>query len=168
MDRSEVLLSRIIDAHEKLWERIVAIRSNLPSPYGEVLGLFQVVTPKELEAVKSEPAFQFSMADTAFMEVIDDRKLDLIRPYIDDTLWRIAKARISFSLRLLYLFATDTPDPDALTNWPEDHLVLEHLRTAFTQKELEQFNYSQPGTFKDIADLWEARIVVEIKKAVLV
>ena len=165
MTQSELLRSRIIDAHEKLWERIVEIKGNLPSPYGTVLGFFAILTPKELEAAKGKSDFQFSTADKAFVEVIDDRKLNLIRPYVDDTLWQMAKGRIAFAMRLLILFSTDTPNPVELTNWPEDKLVVQHLRTAFTLKELEQFNYSQPGTFTEIVDLWETRIVAEIKKA---
>ena len=33
MNRSELLQSRIIDAHDKLWESIVAISHKAPSPY---------------------------------------------------------------------------------------------------------------------------------------
>ncbi len=76
----------------------------------------------------------------------------------------MAASRITFTLRLLLLFSTDTPNPVELTNWPEDELVRHHLQTAFTQQELERFNYSQPGTFKEITDLWDARIVAQIKK----
>ena len=70
-------------------------------------------------------------------------------------------------MRLLLLFSADTPNPLELTNWPEDELIRQHLQTAFTEQELERFNYSQPGTFKKITDLWEARILADIKKALL-
>ena len=165
MDRSELLRSKIMDAHEKLWERIVEIKGDLPMPYGAVLGLFLLLTPKELEEAKGKPDYQFSTYDEAFLEMVDDHSLELIRPYIDETLWKIAKSRIAFAMRLLFLFSADTRNPVELTNWPEDELVRQHLRTPFTEKELEQFNYSRPGIFKDIVDLWEARIIAEIKKA---
>ena len=166
MNQSELLQSRIIDAHEKLWERIVEIGHNVPSPYSKILGLFLLLSPAELEAEKGNPELQFSTADEVFRELVDGNKLDLlVRPYIDDTLWEMATGRIAFTLRLLVLFSTDTPNPVELTNWPEDILVRQHLQTVFTEQELERFNYSQPGTFKQITDLWEARIVAEIKKA---
>ena len=79
----------------------------------------------------------------------------------------MAAGRITFTLRLLLLFSTDTPNPVELTNWPEDELVRRHLQTAFSEQELERFNYSQPGTFMEITDLWEARILAGIKKALL-
>ena len=168
MNQSELLQSRIIDAHEKLWERIVGINGNIPNPYSGVLGLFVLLTPTELEAAKRKPELQFSTADKAFMELVDGSKLDLlVRPYIDNTLWEMATGRIAFALRLLMLFSTDTPNPVELTNWPEDILVRRHLQTVFTEQELEQFNYSQPGTFKQITDLWEDRIVAGVKKALL-
>ena len=166
VNRSEILQARIIDAHEKLWERIVEIGHNVPSPYSEALGLFLLLSPAELEAEKRNPELQFSTADEAFMELVDGSQLDFLsRPYIDDTLWEMAAGRIAFALRLLILFSTDTPNPVELTNWPEDELVRQHLQTVFTEQELERFNYSQLGTFKEITGLWEARIVAEIKKA---
>ena len=166
MNQSELLQSKIIDAHEKLWERIVEIGHNVPSPYSKMLGLFLLLSPAELEAEKRNPELQFSTADEAFRELVDGNKLDLlVRPYIDDTLWEMATGRIVFTLRLFVLFSTDTPNPVELTNWPEDILVRQHLQTVFTEQELERFNYSQPGTFKQITDLWEGRIVAEIKKA---
>ena len=166
MNRSELLQARIIDAHEKLWERIVAIGHNVPSPYSGVLGLFIVLSPEELAAEKRKPESQFSTADETFRKFVDTSTLDLrIRPYIDDTLWEMAAGRIAFSLRLLLLFSTDTPNPVELTNWPEDELVRRCLQTAFTEQELEKFNYSQPGMFKEITDTWEARIMTEVKKA---
>ena len=68
-------------------------------------------------------------------------------------------------MRLLLLFSTDIPNPIELTNWPEDELIRQHLQTAFTEQEIERFNYSQPGTYKEITDLWEDRIITEVKKA---
>ena len=166
MNQSEILQARIIDAHEKLWERIVQIEHNIPSPYSGALLSFLILSPAELETAKRNPEIQFSTADEAFRELRDGRQLDLrTRPYIDDTLWEMAAGRIAFTLRLLILFSTDTPNPVELTNWPEDELVRQHLQTVFTEQELERFNYSQPGTFKEITDLWEARIVTEIRKA---
>ena len=166
MNQSELLQSRTIDAHAMLWERIVAIGHNVPSPYSGVLALFSLLSPEELEAEKRNPEHQFSTTDQTFRELVDRSRLDLLaRPYVDDTLWEMAAGRIVFTLRLLLLFSTDTPNPVELTNWPEDELVRRHLQTAFTEQELERFNYSQPGTFKEINDLWEARILAEIKKA---
>jgi len=161
-----LLQSRIIDAHEKLWERIVDIGHNVPSPYGGILALFSLLTPEELAAGKRKPETQFSTADTAFGKLVDGSTLDLLtRPYIDDALWEMATSRIAFTLRLLLLFSTDTPNPVELTYWPEDALVRRQLQTAFTEQECERFNYSQPGTFREITDLWEERIVAQIKKA---
>ena len=168
MNRSKILQARIIKAHEMLWERIVEIGHNVPSPYSGVLGLFLLLSPAELEAEKMNSELQFSTADEAFRKLVDASQLDLFaRPYIDGTLWEMAAGRITFTLRLLLLFSTDTPNPVELTNWPEDELVRRHLQTAFTEQELERFNYSQPGTFKEITDLWEARILADIKKALL-
>ena len=168
MNRSEILQARIIDAHEKLWERIVDIGHSIPIPYGGVLALFIFLSPAELAAEKRKPENQFSTHDETFTKLVEASALDLrIRPYIDDTLWEMSTGRIAFSMRLLLLFSTDTPNPVELTNWPEDELVRQHLQTAFTEQEIERFNYSQPGTFKEIADLWEARILAAIKKALL-
>ena len=168
MKRSEILQARIIDAHEKLWERIVDIGNNIPSPYGGVLALFIFLSPAELAAEKRKPESQFSTNDDAFKKLVEASALDpRIRPYIDSTLWEMAAGRIAFSLRLLLLFSTDTPNPVELTNWPEDELVRQHLQTAFTEQELERFNYSEPGTFKKITDLWEDRIITEVRKALL-
>ena len=166
MNQSEILQAKIIDAHEKLWERIVEIGHNIPNSYSEALLSFLILSPEELEAKKRNPEFQLSRADEAFRELVDRSPLDLLtRPYIDDTLWEMATGRIAFTLRLLFLFSTDAPNPIGLTNWPEDKLVRQYLQTAFTEQELERFNYSQPGMFKEITDLWEARIVAEIRKA---
>ena len=168
MNRSEILQARIIKAHEMLWERIVEIGHNVPSPYSGVLGLFSLLSPEELEAEKMNSELQFSIADEAFRQLVDASQLDLLaRPYIDGTLWEMVAGRIAFTLRLLLLFSTDTPNPVELTNWPEDELVRRHLQTAFTEQELERFNYSQPGTFKEITDLWETRILADIKNALL-
>ena len=168
MNRSKILQARIIKAHEMLWERIVEIGHNVPSPYSGVLGLSLLLSPAELEAEKMNSELQFSTADEAFRKLVDASQLDLLaRPYIDGTLWEMAAGRITFTLRLLLLFSTDTPNPVELTNWPEDELVRRHLQTAFTEQELERFNYSQPGTFMEITDLWEARILAGIKKALL-
>lgn len=166
MNRSELLQARIIDAHENLWERIIAIRHNIPSPYNGVLGLFILLSPSELAAEKKKPKRQFSTHDETFRTFVEASTLDLrIRPYIDDTLWDMAVGRIAFSMRLLLLFSTDIPNPIELTNWPEDELIRQHLQTAFTEQEIERFNYSQPGTYKEITDLWEDRIITEVKKA---
>ena len=82
---------------------------------------------------KRNPERQFSTADEEFRELVDRSRLDLLaRPYVDDILWEIAASRITFTLRLLLLFSTDTPNPVELTNWPEDELVRRHLKTAFT------------------------------------
>ena len=165
MNQSELLQSKIIDAHEKLWGRIIEVKNGLPSPYSTALGLFLILTPRELEEAKQRSEFQFSTGDEAFKSVMDNRDLDLIRPYIEDHLWQMARARIAFGMRLLILFSRDTPNPVELTNWPEDKLVVQHLLTSFSPKELEQFNYSQPGTFKEIVELWDERMLAEIKKA---
>ena len=168
MNRSEILQARIIKAHEMLWERIVGIGHNVPNPYSGVVGFFLLLSPAELEAEKMNSELQFSADDEAFRKLVDASQLDpLARPYIDSTLWEMAAGRIAFTLRLLLLFSTDTPNPVELTNWPEDELVRRHLQTAFSEQELERFNYSQPGTFMEITDLWEARILADIKKALL-
>ncbi len=169
MNQSELLQSKVIDAHAMLWERVVRIGHNVPLPYSPVLGFFSLLSPAELEAQKRNPEHQFTTADQKFRALVDQSQLDpLERPYVDDTLWEMAASRITFSLRLLLLFSTDTPNPVELTNWPEDELVIRHLQTAFTEQELERFNYSQPGTFKEITDSWDARIVAQIKKALFV
>ena len=166
MNQSELLQSKVIDAHAMLWERIVRIGHNVPRPYNGVLGLFTLLSPTELEEEKRNPEHQFSTADEEFRELVDRSRLDLLaRPYVDDILWEMAASRITFTLRLLLLFSTDTPNPVELTNWPEDELVRRHLKTAFTEQEIEKFNYSHPGTFREITDLWDARIVAQIKKA---
>ena len=168
MNRSEILQARIIKAHEMLWERIVEIGHNIPNPYSGVLGLFLFLSPVELEAAKINSDRQFSTADAELRKLVDASQLDLLaRPYVDDALWVMAAGRIAFTLRLLLLFSTDTPNPVELTTWPEDELVRRHLQTSFTEQELERFNYSQPGAFKEITDLWEARILADIKKALL-
>ena len=166
MNQSELLQSKVIDAHAMLWERVVRIGHNVPLPYSGILGFFHLLSPAELEVQKRNPEHQFTTADQTFRELVDQSQLDpLERPYVDGTLWEMAASRIAFTLRLLLLFSTDTPNPVELTNWPEDELVRRHLKTAFTEQEIERFNYSQPGTFREITDLWDARIVAQIKKA---
>ena len=53
MNQSELLQSRIIDANAILWERIVAIGHNVPSPYSGVLALFSLLSPEELNQYQS-------------------------------------------------------------------------------------------------------------------
>ena len=77
----------------------------------------------------------------------------------------MARGRFSFALRLLAIFSTDAREQTSLTNWPEDELIAQHLRTAFSKDELERFNYSDPAVYGDILDLWDARIIAGIKKA---
>ena len=89
---------------------------------------------------------QFSIADEGFRQLVDASQLDLLaRPYIDGTLWEMAAGRITFPLRLLLLFSTDTPNPVELTNWPEDELVRRHLQTAFSEQELKDSTTPNPA-----------------------
>ena len=166
MNQSELLQSRVIEAHEELWRRIIGVRRELPSPYGTVLGLFfSILTPQELVRAQEKAEFQYSIEDEAFRNLMNEYNLDLIRPYIDSHLWEMAAARIRFTMRLLILFAADNKMQVELTGWPEDQTIVESLRTTFSQEELERFSYSHPGTFREILSLWESRILAEIKKA---
>ena len=168
MDRSELLEAKIINAHEKLWDAILRVKQ-LPPPYSGALDYFKLYTPQELEKAREKPELQFSMTTLEFTKLIDSSDLDPYRLYIDDHLWNMATSRIAFSDRLLVLFSSDGPNdgpnPVGLTNWPEDKLIVQHLLTAFSQRELDQFNYSPPGVFGKIVEKWESRILTEIKKA---
>ena len=166
MHQSELLQSKVIEAHEELWRKVVGIRRELPSPYSTVLGLFfSILTPEELVKARGKSEFQFSMEDEAFIDLMNEYNLDLIRPYIDNHLWEMATARIRFAMRLLILFSVDNKMQVELTSWPEDQTIVESLLTTFSQEELERFSYSHPGTFREILNLWESRVLAETKKA---
>ncbi len=78
MNQSELLQSKVIDAHAMLWERVVRIGHNVPHPYNGVLGLFPLLSPVELEVEKRNPERQFSAADEDFRELVDRSQLDLL------------------------------------------------------------------------------------------
>ena len=165
MNQSELLQSKVVEAHDELWRTVVRLRGGLPAPYDAVLSLwFTILTPQELVAMRGRPQHQFSTQDTKWLNLVKGINLDLIRPYIDENLWSMARGRIGFAFRLLMLFSTDNPTQTELTNWPEDRLIVQNLLTTFSQEELERFSYSTPGTFRNILDLWDSRILAEIKK----
>ena len=164
MTQSEFLQTKVVQAHDELWRKINGLRTDLPSPYGTVVGLwFSVLTPQELLAFKEKPENQFSLQDAKFLRVVKEYNIDLIRPYVDEQLWRMAGARIRFTIRLLQLFSTDTSDQNALVQWPEDEIVVQNLLEAFSKEELERFSYSTPGTFQQIMRLWDSRIIDKIR-----
>ena len=168
MNQSELLQSKVVEAHDEVWKKILGVRSHLPSPYSTVLGLcFTILSVDELIKFREKPEFQFSITDPEFLNLITEYNLDLIRPYIDERLWAMARGRISFAFRLLTIFSSESKSRTGLDHWPEDKLVVEHLRTAFSNEELERFSYSTIGTFREILDLWESRIATEIRKALL-
>lgn len=163
--RSEVLQIKIIEAHEKLWARIIEL-NNLPAPYGAVLGFLSILEPSEMDMVKKKPGFQFSSQDDDFLQLLrGNEPLDLIRPFVDNHLWEMARARIAFTFRLVLMISTDGPTSSTLSNWSEDALILQHLRTTFSEKTLESFDYSQVGTIQRIMSKWDQLIVSKIKEA---
>ena len=163
---SQILDSKVIDAHEKIWKRIVDFQDELPSPYRTVLSSMAVCTPEEMEELRDKPDLQFSITDDAIKEMLNALQgLRLARPYIDDRLWDMAHSRIVFAARLLVLFSKDVPNPVEMTNWPEDKLIVHHMRNAFSQKEIEQYSFSHPRAYNDMVRTWEVRILEEIRKA---
>ena len=168
MNQSGLLQSKIVEAHEELWRKVVEVRSGLPAPYGTVLGLwFSILSIQELVDLREKRDFQFSAKNAEFINLATNYSVELIRPYVREHLWRMARGRIRFAFRLLVLFSSDTPAKSELIHWPEDGLVVQNLRTAFSEQELERFNYSDPAAFQEISDLWDTRIIAEIHKALL-
>lgn len=168
MNRSELLQSKIVEAHDELWRKIVEVRSDLPAPYGAVLGLwFSIFSIQELVDLRKKPDCQFSAKNAEFIDLVTNYNIDLIRPYVREHLWKMARGRIRFAFRLLFLFSADTTAESELIHWPEDGLIVQNLQTAFSKQELERFNYSDPGAFREISDLWDTRIIAGIHKALL-
>ena len=162
---SETLQTKVIEAHEKLWARVLEL-NDLPSPYGTALGYLMLLTPDEMDSYQKNPKFPFSTSDEGFDAVVlGDRRLGLIRPYIDDRLWESTRSRIAFTLRLLIMMATDHPTGTALSGWHEDGLLLTHLSTTFQDATLNSFDYTKPGIIHHILDAWDGQIVTMIKKA---
>ena len=167
MCKSDLLESRRIEAHEKLWERVVRFQDELPEPFSEVLSKILISTPQELEKLRECEELQFDVEDEIFYKVGDSlNDLRLSRPYFDDRLWDMFRSRIAFPMRLLVLFSNDYPNPVPMTNWPEDCLVKEYLLKAFSQEELERVNYSEPGVYEDLVEKWDLRILAEIRKGI--
>ena len=165
--RSDLLESRRIEAHEKLWERVVRFQDELPEPFSEVLFKILISTPQELEKLRKSDELQFDVEDEIFYKMGDSLKdLRLSRPYFEDRLWDMIHGRIAFPMRLLVLFSKDDPNPVPMTNWPEDCLVKQHLLKAFSEEELERVNYSEPGVYEDLVDKWDLRILAEIRKGI--
>ena len=54
MNQSELLQSKVIDAHAMLWERIVRIGHNVPRPYNGVLGLFSLLFSHRVRSGEEE------------------------------------------------------------------------------------------------------------------
>ena len=157
--------SKIIAAHEKLWKLVVV--GTLPLQYSEAMLRLTICTPDELEAHRKKSGFLI-LGDEDFEDFnkrFNPLDLHLVKPFIDDRLWEMAQGRLSIVPRLLYLFST--ANKGTIVSWPEDSLVAKHLRTAFSEKELAGFAYSTPGTFREITTTWDARILAEVKKALL-
>ena len=163
MDHSELLESKVIDAHDRLWERVTRFERQLPHPIGSVLFRLMICTPEELEELRKDSKLQFRTDDKAFGDISDLSDLLLLRPYIDDRLWEMAHSRLAFVMRLLILFSKGKPNPVPMTNWPEDELVKTHLLNAFSEQELEQINYSRPGAYQQLVVEWDLRILAGIK-----
>ena len=154
---------RTLDAHERLWERVVEL-NNLPHPYGTALGLLAIFRIEELDQFQNEPFCQFSMQDETFLELLNaDKPLEAIRPYIGKELWEVAKAKTVFTFRLLLMIANDSPASADLSRWHEDEIVKQQMAQSFSEEVVESFDYSKLATISEITRAWDQQILEKIK-----
>ena len=160
---SDELEKRTLDAHEQLWTRITEL-NNLPHPYGTALGLLPIFRLEELERFQNEPSCQFLIEDEEFLQLSNaDKSLELIRPYIDSELWIIAKARTTFTFRLLVLIAKDSPASADLSQWHEDKILKQQMLANFPETTVKSFDYSKLATISEITKVWDDQILAKIK-----
>ena len=161
---SEVLRAKHIDAHEKLWQRILELR-NVPSPYGTMVNLLSFMSPSELSRAKDKPEVQFKIADKGLVDWLSTTgQMENLRLYIDDQLWAQASSRIRFVGRLVLLSASDGPGD--ISKFYEDEIAREAMSVVFSQSELSRFDFERPGETSRVTKEWDLRILAKIREAI--
>lgn len=137
LENKKVFTEKRIDAVQVIWEQIIKLRDERPSP---IIWL-DIFTPQEYSKFTTDPKLSFAKeaTDPEAMNALIHSEADLARPFLDDRSYQLYWGYRSLTGRLCFyinnFYTNNPPNYD----WRNDNGVKQILRVIFKDEEMSLF-----------------------------
>ena len=144
LENSKAFTEKRITAIQILWEEIVRLRDERPSP---IIWL-DILMPSEYEHFKTNPKLQYAEKSVDFESIAEAMKsnADLVRPFLDDRAYQIFWAYRALIVRLCHFIQKIYSEGATGGSWRGDDGVAKILATALTEDEVKRLNIEKWST----------------------
>lgn len=159
-------MERKLNAVDKLWGKIINLRSNLPL----VLTYIEQLTVDEYKEAKNHPSFQAMSGDSSLEKIAstidkEEEPIESVRPYIGEYMWAIFSSYQAIMDRLLVLLNLGRNDAEKI-EWYKDPRTRQVIEAVLTKKELEEFDSRKFGKVTWIQRQLESKILSATSKVI--
>lgn len=137
LENKKAFTEKRIDAVQLIWEQIIKLRDERPSP---IIWL-DIFTPQEYSKFTTDPKFSFAKkaTDPEAMNALIHSEADLARPFLDDRSYQLYWGYRSLTGRLCFyinnFYTSNPPNHD----WRDDGGVKQILQAILTDEEMNLF-----------------------------
>lgn len=138
LENSKAFTEKRITAIQVLWEEVVRLRDERPSP---IIWL-DILMPSEYGHFKTNPKLQHAEKAVDFESIAEAMKsdADLVRPFLDDRAYQIYWSYRALTARLCHFIQKIYSAGATGKSWREDDGVIKILETALTEYEVKKMN----------------------------
>lgn len=128
---------------DTIWEEIIFIRDNKPSP----INFLDILVFSEYQNFATNPKFSYVENETKLekITILNRNQVDLVLPYLDDRSYQIYWAYRALAGRLTFyinkFFSNEIPDYD----WRDDSGVQQILKSTLSDVEVDEFRDGKWG-----------------------
>lgn len=155
-----LLQERRIDAVDKLWKAVLAIKEH----YSGATFFFSILMPSEYKSALSNPTLSAGIKKIDKQYIVDYpevvTELENFRPYLGETLWLhffIYRAVVG---RLAYM-VTWLKEGEDIKDWRQDSGIQQHLKSVFDEEEFKALTGASPMDVYYALNILESKILKE-------
>lgn len=144
LENSKAFTEKRIMAIQVLWEEMIRLRDERPSP---IIWL-DILMPSEYEHFKTNPKLQYAEKSVDFESIAEVMKsnADLVRPFLDDRAYQLYWSYRALTARLCHFIQRIYSVGATGETWREDDGIAKILATALTEDEVKKMNSEKWST----------------------
>jgi hypothetical protein len=150
---------RRLKAIDKLWQAFILVKKET----GGVLTIVDILTDSEFLEIPHDSRINFITKDLSDDEIVKmtvklNEGIELVRPFVGESLWALFYAYRALRMRLIYLIFIGVKE-NKMKDWKNDNGILQLLKYVLTDKEMETFKSKSFGAMSFFSETIESRII---------
>lgn len=172
---SQKIVDKKMVAYELIWTIFSKTRENMPTG---VSIIYELMHDDEIEKdtafneldnnPKVGPVLRSHNQLDEMTKVLDTTKeLTNVRIYLSEKSYTLLKSYQAFVFRITHMFIIEY-EKQKIFQWKKDEVIMRLINSNFTENEIKYLNNIKVGTLSNVLNLFEYKILNDIKKNLLI